>query len=80
MFDRKYKFNLLARWSEARYNSQIFVDKCKNKGKTITIVKGANGNVFGAYTDLNFTGVLRWINGNKNTFLFAILDNKIIKC
>jgi hypothetical protein len=54
LFDRKYKFNLLARWSEARYNSQIFVDKCKNKGKTITIVKGANGNVFGAYTDLNF--------------------------
>jgi hypothetical protein len=32
------------------------MEKCKNKGKTITIVKAVDGKVFGGYTDLNFNG------------------------
>ncbi len=56
------------------------MEKCKNKGKTITIVKAINGKVFGGYTDLNFNGSNIWINGKKNSFLFAFLDNKAIKC
>ncbi len=56
------------------------MEKCKNKGKTITIVKAVDGKVFGGYTDLNFNGSAQWVNGNKNSFLFAFLDNKVIKC
>jgi len=62
------------------FKGSVFMDKCKNKGKTITIVKSTDSRVFGGYTDLNFNGNGNWVIGNKNSFLFAILDNKIIKC
>ena len=29
---------------------------------------------------MNFNGSGSYVNGNKNSFLFAILDNKAIKC
>jgi hypothetical protein len=54
------------------FKGTVFMDKCKNKGKTITIVKAEHGNVFGAYTDLNFSGSAKYENGNENSFLFAI--------
>jgi hypothetical protein len=38
------------------FKGETFLNKCKNKGKTITIVKANDGKIFGAYTDLNFTG------------------------
>jgi len=50
------------------FKATVFMDKCKNKGKTITIVKAKHGNVFGAFTDLNFTGSGKWENGNKIVF------------
>jgi hypothetical protein len=61
------------------FKGETFLNKCCNKGKTITIVKAIDGKVFGAYTDLNFNGK-GWVNGNKNSFLFAFIDNKAIKC
>ena len=62
------------------FKNETFINKCCNKGKTITIVKTIEGKVFGGYTDLNFTGNNKWVAGNKNSFLFALLDNKAIKC
>jgi hypothetical protein len=62
------------------FKGTVFMDKCKNKGKTVTIVKSTEGRVFGGYTDLDFNGSGRWVKGNKNSFLFAFLDNKVIKC
>jgi hypothetical protein len=44
-------------------------------------VKDTTGRVFGGYTDLEFDGSGAWTSGGqKNSFLFVILDNKIIKC
>ena len=54
--------------------------KCNNKGKSVTIVKATNGKVFGGYTDLEFDGSGAWRDGNKNSFLFAFEENKIVKC
>ncbi len=62
------------------YKGQTFLNKCKNKGKTITIVKTDDEKAFGLYTDINFDGSGSWIDGNKNSYLFAFLDNKVIKC
>ena len=53
------------------FKAQTFIDRCNNKGKTVTIVKSTNGKVFGGYTDLNISGVAAWIVGQKNSFLFA---------
>ena len=61
------------------FKGTVFMDKCKNKGKTVTIVKSTDGKVFGCYTDLDFNGSGCWVNGNKNSFLFAYLDKKFIK-
>ncbi len=62
------------------YKGQSFLNKCKNEGKTITIVKTDDEKVLGLFTDLNFDGSGSWIKGNKNSFLFEFLDNKVIKC
>jgi hypothetical protein len=43
-------------------------------------VKSTEGRIFGGFTDLNIDGVGSWIQGQKNSFLFALIDNKIIKC
>ncbi len=44
-------------------------------------MKDTTGRVFGGYTDLEFDGSGAWTSGGqKNSFLFVILDNKIIKC
>ncbi len=44
-------------------------------------MKDINGRVFGGYTDLEFDGSGAWkSDGQKNSFLFVLLDNKIIKC
>ena len=53
------------------FNGSVLMDKCLNKGKTITIVKSTEGRVFGGYTDLDFNGNGCWVDGNKNTFLFV---------
>jgi hypothetical protein len=48
------------------------LNKCCNKGKTITVVKDTDGKVFGGYTDLDFDGSGNWkSDGQKNSFLFA---------
>ena len=63
------------------FKGQTFLDKCSKKGKTVTIVKDTTGKVFGGYTDIVFDGSSSWkCDGQKNSFLFAFLDNKIIKC
>ena len=75
LFEKIFKFKLLMRGSVDGFKGETFLEKCKNKGKTITIVKAIDGKVFGGYTDLNFTGSGKWVAGNKNSFLFAFLDN-----
>ncbi len=80
LFEKIFKFHLLIRGSVDGFKGETFLKKCKNKGKTITIVKTINGKIFGAYTDLNFNGNGKFVNGNKNSFLFAFIDNKAIKC
>jgi hypothetical protein len=62
------------------FKGQTFLEKCCFKGKTISIIKSTEGSVFGGFTDLVFDGSDKWIKGNRNSFLYAILDNKIIKC
>ena len=61
------------------FKGSVFMNKCLNKGKTVSIVKSTEGKIFGGYTDLNLNGSGSWLNGNKNSFLFAFIDNKAIK-
>ena len=49
-------------------------------GNTITLVEDSEGQVFGGYTDLIFDGNSNYIDGKKNSFLFAFQGWSIIKC
>jgi hypothetical protein len=44
------------RGSKDGFKGYTFLDKCSNKGKTVTIVKDKNGKVYGGFTDLVFDG------------------------
>ena len=35
------------------FKGSVFMNKCLNKGKTVSIVKSTEGKIFGGYTDLN---------------------------
>ena len=43
-------------------------------------MKSTDDNIFGGYTDLNLNPNGAWVRGNKNSFLFALSENKAIKC
>lgn len=44
-------------------------------------MKSIEGKIFGGYTDLNIDADnSKWKQGQKNSFLFSVLNNKIIKC
>jgi len=49
------------RGSRDGFKAKTFIDKCSNKGKTVTIVKSLEGKIFGGYTDLNINGIANWI-------------------
>jgi hypothetical protein len=42
------------------FKGQTFLDKCSNKGKTVTVVKDTLNKIFGGYTDLNFADGKGW--------------------
>ena len=57
------------------------MDKCCKKGKTVTIVKDTTGRIFGGYSDVELDGSNTWLSkGEKKSFLFAFINDKIIKC
>ena len=69
------------RGSEDGFSYETFSNKCFNKGETLTIVMDTEGNIFGGYTDINFDGSDAWkSDGNKNSFLFAFIEGRIVKC
>ena len=45
----EYRWNLIYRASEHKFNIQSFIDRCKGKGPTIIVLKSINGFIFGAY-------------------------------
>ena len=47
----------------------------------MTIVKDTTGKIFGGYSDVRYTGSGQWLSDrSKKCFLFAFLDDKIVKC
>lgn len=58
------------------YRASDFHRKCDNKGKTFTIIRSDKGNIFGAFTDLEWASRDQAITGGKNSFLFALNEDK----
>jgi len=52
---------LLLRGSIDGFKSSTFLNKCKGKGKTVTIVKDTTGRIFGGYLDMELDGLGTWL-------------------
>ena len=71
--------SLLYRGSRDGYAAKDFHRKCNNQGKTLTIVLSQNGNVFGAFSDIEWKSINKYVkDGQKKSFLFAIKEDKSV--
>lgn len=68
---------MLYRGSRDGYSAKQFHEKCDEKGPTLTLVKSANGNLFGGYTDTSWSSRYkkgRYVSSMKS-FLFTIVNS-----
>ena len=80
-FERKSKLTLLYRGSRDGFGAKRFHAKCDGKLKTLTIVKSTNDNIFGGYTEVDWTPNNVFYKNDPNAFLFSLVnkDNQPIK-
>ncbi|KAK8805892.1 hypothetical protein WA158_002548 [Blastocystis sp. Blastoise] len=73
---KEKKWKLLFRASEHNYSISSFHDNCNHKGETVTIIKhiGHNNkiNIFGGYTDQDWTSEFQTYKPYSKEFLFTL--------
>ena len=47
---RQFRLQRIMRGSEDGYSSQVFHQKCDNKGPTLSIIQSDQGKIFGGYS------------------------------
>lgn len=79
-FPKNQEWKILYRASENGFSTKTFHQKCDNKPKTLTIIRSANGNIFGGYTDAMWDETNQF-KTDPNAFLFSLKnkDNRPIK-
>ena len=55
------------------FSSQVFHEKCDDKGATLTVIK-ANDRVFGGFTNLSWDSNSGNKTGDPNAFLFRVVN------
>ena len=77
MMNKKIKsVALLYRGTRDGDNARNFHEKCDNKGPTLTLCKGKDGNIFGGYTEAEWDSKGRHPKYDKNAFIFSVTKNK----
>ena len=73
---------LLYRATRDGFTKLNFNSRCDNKGKTISIIKSENNQIFGGYTDINWVSNVhdKYISENGNSFIFSLSKNTMHKC
>ena len=69
---KKLKWKLLYRASRDGFSSDSFHEKCDNKAGTFTIIKTANGFIFGAFTEACWS---EHFEKENNSFIFSYSNN-----
>ena len=70
---------MLFQGSRDGFRSNIFHQKCDQKGKTITFIwVKETGRFFGAYTDIPWESNEWYKYGNGNSFLFSLRDDSTV--
>jgi hypothetical protein len=69
------EWKLLYRASEDGFAGANFHTKCSGKGNTLTIIKSANGNIFGGYCNAKWNKSEKFIK-DKNAFIFSLVNGE----
>ncbi len=74
------KWNLIYRASKDGFGAKDFHSKCDKQPNTLIIIKSENGNIFGGYTEQDWTPN-NYLKTDKNSFIFSLInkDNKPLK-
>lgn len=67
------KVQLLYRGSRDGFKADDFHRHCDDKANTITIIKSADGNIFGGYTQAKWSSNTMWCN-DSNAYLFSLVN------
>jgi hypothetical protein len=67
-------WKLLYQASRDGFNSSIFHSKCDGVLGTLTVIKSSNNNIFGGYTEADWSGFYQFKN-DTNTFLFSLVNS-----
>jgi len=71
-FQSSKKYNLIYRASQDGFEANDFHSKCDQKPNTLIIIKSEHGNIFGGYTEQDWSG-----NGYRNdpkSFIFSFVN------
>jgi len=79
-FQTTKRFNLIYRASQDGFEASSFHLKCDKQPNTLIIIKSEHGNVFGGYTEQDWTPSNNW-KTDKNSFIFSLInkDNRPFK-
>ena len=75
------KFHLLYRASRDGFSAEDFHSKCDGHKNTLTLIKSENSNVFGGFTEVDWSG--NGYIGDHNAFIFSLINENIpvkMKC
>jgi hypothetical protein len=74
------KFNLIYRASQDGFKANDFHSKCDKQPNTLIIIKSEHGNIFGGYTEQDWTST-ESSKTDDNSYIFSLInkDNKPLK-
>jgi hypothetical protein len=80
-FQVDQKWTLIYRASRDGFEASQFHAKCDKKINTLVIIKSEHGNVFGGYTEQDWTPSDNLMKSDLNSFIFSLInkENKPIK-
>jgi len=79
-FPENQKINLIYKATKDGFKASSFHSKCDYKPNTLIIIKTTNGNIFGGYTEQDWSGFQ--FKNDQNAFIFSFInkeENKKLK-
>ena len=65
---------LLFRGTKDGMTSEIFHNKCDNKGPTLTLIRNIKGYIFGGYAPISWTSNTSYYINSPDSFLFTLTN------
>ena len=79
-FPINQRWNLIYKASQDEFEASNFHSKCDNKPITLVIIKSQNGNVFGGYTEQDWSNndplSVNVDNPDQNAFIFSLINKE----